>query len=388
VNGELDHDNFSPGQSFGRYVLIHRVGRGGMGDVWKARLTSGGGGVTTYFAVKVLRQSVGSSRALTMQMDEARVISMIRGIHVARLVEVITQQNAVALVMEWVDGVPVSRALAQLGTFPLGIALRIASDACTGLHAAHELTDENGSTLDVVHRDVSPQNLMVDREGATRVIDFGIARFRGRTTPETRSGVSGKVRYMSREHASGEVVDRRTDVFALGVVLYEMLSGELPFGKRSDVQILRALVSAVPPLALPSQIPSPIRTLVNRALSHNREKRFSTSLLMREAIESAMRECDLVTDGANVAEFVRPIRTLAMATQETAAQQIAPENTVVIPTPSIAPAQDGRTMRLQLESQTQAPMPQQKSAPSRWVVTVAVAAVVALLIISAIALHR
>jgi hypothetical protein len=298
------HDHRKPGMRLGRYQLLQRIGRGGMGEVWQARLMSFG--VETQFAIKILHGE-GDQRDRTLLLDEARMISRIRGAHVVSLVEIVEVDNMLALVMDWVDGIPLTVAQKAGQPLPLGIALRIVADACTGLHTAHELKDDDGRLLEVVHRDVSPQNLLIDRNGTTRVIDFGIARSRARLAQDTLEGVSGKVAYMSHEHAHGYPVDRRTDVFALGVVLYQSLTGHLPFGETSDMAILEALGQKKAFAPLSASIPLSVANVLKRALAHDKGKRFASALAMKTEIEATMVDCSAVTDAADVARFLQSL---------------------------------------------------------------------------------
>src|SRR6185295_13891899 len=159
------------------------------------------------------------------------------------------------LVMAWVDGdalSKLSRVVEKTGELiPLRIVLRILADACAGLHAAHELCDTAGVSLGVVHRDVSPQNILVNTKGIIKVIDFGVAKARDRHADETSSGIlKGKIQYMAPEQAVGKPVDRRADVWAIGAILYRMLSGRAPFEAENQLATLHLLSSGVPPAPL------------------------------------------------------------------------------------------------------------------------------------------
>ena len=317
----------------GRYRLVRRIGRGGMGEVWLAAIDNPHG-VQSQFALKVLHPEIlerPGHRA--MLVDEARIASRIQSPHTVRVIELLDDEVGLCIVMEWCDGTPLSRILAD-GPLPLGVALRIAADACAGLHAAHELRSEDGTPLDVVHRDVSPPNLLVDRTGVTKLLDFGIAKARGRVSKETTSGVKGRASYMSLEQAKAGPIDRRADVFAVGVVLYEMLTAEHPFGASDDLGALVALSSKAPPKPLPSSIPGVVATIVKRALSHDPSKRFATAADMRSEIEAAMIDCNVVTDSTEVARVVeaRPsVQRLRAATS--IAPSSVPQGLASVPPP-------------------------------------------------------
>jgi eukaryotic-like serine/threonine-protein kinase len=283
------------------------LGQGGMGVVWKARVP---GPVPTYVALKCLHEE--SSLNAEMHgalLDEARVLVRIRSPHVAQVLEVFEENESVVVVLEWVNGISLAQAISTYANasglgLPLPLSLRIIADACAGLHAAHEVTGEEGQSLGLVHRDVSPQNILIDRSGVTKLIDFGIAKTQGRTSKDTTSAVKGKLAYMSREQAAKEPLDRRADVFSMGVVLYELLTGAHPFSDETDLDLLRALHNRVPMKPLPSTVPSGVATILRRALAHERSDRFATALALRNELESAMQDYDLGLDAPGVAKQV------------------------------------------------------------------------------------
>ena len=212
--------------------------------------------------------------------------------------------------MEYIDGESLARlseVTRKAGVpIPIGVALRLASDAAAGLHAAHELSSD-GVSLHVVHRDVSPQNILVRSTGSAAVIDFGIAKARDRLAEETRAGdLKGKVRYMAPEQALSRPVDRRVDVWALGAVLYELFAGREPFDGGGDIAALQRLIRGERPAELPAHVPEPVRAVIGQALSHDRDRRFSTASALSRALEQAMGLSGLSTSAADVAAFVAP----------------------------------------------------------------------------------
>jgi eukaryotic-like serine/threonine-protein kinase len=291
----------APGSRVGRYELLRLLGRGGMGEVWQARIDASSL-VPTYFALKVLRSGITRTPdARAGLVDEARLAAQIQSPHVVRVVELVEADGALCVVMEWIDGAPLDHLQDEGTALPLGVALRIAADVCAGLHAAHELRNDAGESLELIHRDISPQNILVDRGGTSKLIDFGIAKAKGRLVKETTSAVKGKLAYMSREQAAREPMDRRSDVFALGTVLYEMLTGVLPFPGDSDIALFAALATRTPMQAPPKPLPAPVLAILKRALSHDPAARFATALAMRVELESAMVECSVPTDATDVA---------------------------------------------------------------------------------------
>ncbi len=245
-----------------------------------------------------------------MFVDEARIALGIQHANVASILETGTSTEDPYIVMEYIDG----ESLARLSdvtrkanlAIPISVALRLVADAASGLHAAHELAS-GGEPLHVVHRDVSPQNILIRSNGSAAVIDFGIAKARDRLAEETRAGdLKGKVRYMAPEQALGRPVDRRVDVWALGAVLYELFAGRGPFDGGSDVAALQRLVRGERPAELPAHVPEPVRAVVGQALSHDRDRRFSTTAALARALEQAMGLSGLSASARDVAAFIAP----------------------------------------------------------------------------------
>ena len=206
-----------PGTVLDRYEMLCAIARGGMAHVWLARF-QGKHGFEARVAIKtILPEFAVNPRFQKMFLDEARIASRIDHPNVAKILDLGEQHEVLFLVMEYVDGDSLSRLTHILEknkvALPLGLVLRITSDVAAGLHAAHELTGPDGQNLAVVHRDVSPPNVLIAQNGTVKLIDFGIAKARHRLGEETSSDLArGKARYMALEQASGEPIDRRADV--------------------------------------------------------------------------------------------------------------------------------------------------------------------------------
>jgi serine/threonine-protein kinase len=244
-------------------------------------------------------------------LREARLAA---GIHHANVVDVRDVEvvgDAVQLVMDYIEGASLGDLVRTCATegkpVQPGIAVRIVLDACAGLHAAHELTDDAGRTLGLVHRDVSPQNVLVGVDGVARVTDFGIAKCFETSDPGTsRESLKGKVGYMAPEYVRGETVDRRVDVFALGVVLWEALCGRRLFRGQSDAETLeRVLSSQVPPVSEASPELAPLDAPVARALHRDPAMRFPTTEAMAQELQRAAGPHGLVAGAPEVGRFVR-----------------------------------------------------------------------------------
>lgn len=305
--------SLSPGLKLDRYELLCPIAEGGMATVWIARRTGSKAGFEKLVAIKtILPKYAADVRFQRMFVAEARLASRIEHVNVAQILDVGEQQEMTYLVMEYVDGEALSkvhRALERTGALiPTGILLRIMADVCGGLHAAHELRDEHGVHLGVVHRDVSPQNVLVSRTGIVKLIDFGIAVARDRYGADTNTGqLKGKVRYMAPEHVLGHKVDRRTDIWAAGAVLHHLLSGKPPFEGENEMHTILLLKSAPEPPPLPSEVHPAVAAVTRRALSPAPDDRFSTAAEMQEALEGAMLEANLKTTTVAVAKFLEEV---------------------------------------------------------------------------------
>jgi serine/threonine-protein kinase len=298
-----------PGVRVDRYELLNIVARGGMGEVWVARL-QGKHGFEKLVAIKtILPLYASEERFRRMFLDEAKVAAAIEHGNVAQILDLGEYGDRLYLVMEWIEGDSLgalSRVLhKERVRWPAGVLLRIFADACSGLHAAHELVDACGAPLAVVHRDVSPQNVLVSTRGTVKVIDFGVAKARDRMGEQSTSGLKGKVRFMAPEQAKGNTVDRRADVWAIGATMRYLLTGDPPY-PGDDVGILRAILAGAPPLPLPGNLPPPLREVLGRALSVDRERRFASALEFSRALEATMVKLDCLVTAADVAAFVAP----------------------------------------------------------------------------------
>jgi serine/threonine protein kinase len=299
-----------PGARLDRYELLSLVAEGGMASVWVARLF-GKHGFEKLVAIKtILPKFAEDPKFRRMFLDEAHIAAGIEHTNVARILDLGEEGGVLYLVMEWVDGDSLNktqRLLAQkaVSSLPIGILLRLVADACAGLHSAHELRGRDGALLHVVHRDVSPQNILVSRDGAAKLIDFGIAKALDRTSDDTGSGtLKGKVQYMAPEQAMGNPVDRRADIWAVGAVLHNFFSGKALYEGDGQLAILHQLTSGKPPPALPATVPRPIAQVIDRALRLNPDERWPTAAEMQRQIEKAMTQSGCQTSTSDVAAFV------------------------------------------------------------------------------------
>ena len=300
---------YTAGSILGRYELLLPLAQGGMAEVWAARL-HGTRGFTKLVAVKMIRKGAMDDTQLEqMFLDEAQLASQIQHPNVISTLELGEQDGTLFLAMEWADAEPLSYLLketAESGGIPVPVGVNIIAQACRGLHRAHELCDPDGNLLGVVHRDISPQNVLVTYMGTTKLVDFGIAKATQRSSSMTEDGqVRGKLAYMSPEQARGEPLDRRTDIFAMGILLYVLTTGQHPFKGSHPGETLANLISPtpiMPPWRHDPAYPQALVPVVVKALQKNREKRFETAEEMLDALELAVPDAKGI-DG-EVAKFL------------------------------------------------------------------------------------
>jgi serine/threonine-protein kinase len=297
------------GDRLDRYELLCPIASGGMASVWLARLRAKRG-FEKLVAIKTIKTELVSDPTFQeMFLDEARIASRIIHPNVAQILDLGEQNDILYIVMEWLDGDSLAhiKRLALKGgvKMPLGVSLRIIADVCAGLHAAHQLKERDGELLGVIHRDVSPQNILITTEGVAKVIDFGLAKAKNRSAGPTQTGVvKGKIRYMAPEQVDTKPLDHRVDIWALGMCLYELALGRLPFDDEDDLQVVKRLMSNSPLPPFDVGLPAPIEKVLKRALVRDPNGRFESCSRMRRAIEDAMHSLDLRTSHDDVAEFV------------------------------------------------------------------------------------
>lgn len=334
------------GSLLDRYELVCKLAEGGMAVVWVAR-QRGKHKFEKLVAVKtILPKYLDDGPFRTMFLDEARIAAGIEHTNVARILDLGEEGQSLYLVMEWVEGdslANLGRSLAQQDkAFPPAIYLRVIADACAGLHAAHELVDEHGACLGVVHRDVSPQNILVSKEGHAKVIDFGVAQANDRLTEETAFGtIKGKLQYMAPEQARCQKVTRTADVYAVGAVLYRFFANRFVYAGANQAEVMTKLVTNAAIEPMPSDVPAPLRAVIMKAIANAPDDRYATMMELRAALEEAMVASGLQASTADVAGFVEELmgaRLAARRDRVRAAIQAIDERAPV-PEHTLAPSQ-------------------------------------------------
>jgi serine/threonine-protein kinase len=274
----------------GKYRLIIELAQGGMGCVYLA-VAQGPAGFNKLTVIKELKPSLlDEAGFLEMFLDEARLSARLSHANVVQTNEVGVEHGRAYLAMEYLDGQSLNRVRSRLGkarTLPLAADVRIVAQACEGLHYAHELRDFDGTPLGVVHRDVSPHNIFVTYDGQVKIVDFGVAKALSSSHESTAGVLKGKVAYMSPEQVLGTTVDRRADIFALGVILWESVAGKrLWGGMRTETIIARVMAADVPRLAAVAPDADPrLVAIVDRAMALSMHDRYPTADALRLDLE-------------------------------------------------------------------------------------------------------
>ena len=273
------------GQILGnRYEILEKIGEGGMSEVYKARCNK----LNRFVAVKILKESLANNEEIVEKFKkEATAIAALSDNNIVNVLDVGTQDNINYIVMELVKGKTLKELIVEFGKMNYETAVKIGIQVAKALDCAHK----NG----IIHRDVKPQNILVTEDGVIKVTDFGIAKSSGSKTLTNSSTVMGSAHYFSPEQAKGSFLDVRTDLYSLGVVLYEMTTGRLPFDAESPVTVALKHIQEepIPPKQINSKIPESLNNLILKAMSKDPNKRYQTA---RELINDLQK----IKDDPNV----------------------------------------------------------------------------------------
>lgn len=304
----------------GRYEILGTIASGGMASVHLARAL-GAGGFERLVAVKTMHPHLAKeAEFVAMFMDEARLAARIRHPNVVGTLDIQQDEGGLFLVMEYVEGPSLARMLRALGRnkqrLPIEIGLRVFLDTLAGLHAAHELTGHDGEPLRLIHRDMSPHNVLVGVDGVVRITDFGIARAESRLASTRTGSLKGKTMYMAPEQVKSEPLDRRTDLYAAGAVLWEMLTGERLVRSDSELGMMHQIIEGKfrSPTDVDPEVPEDISRACMRALDRKPDLRYSTAMEFAEAVEKACHASGIVPATPRVVgEFVRKLAVHGVA---------------------------------------------------------------------------
>jgi len=301
------------GSTANSYQILAKLAAGGMAEIFLAR-GEGVAGVERYCVLKrILRERASDVHFVRMFLDEARLAAQLQHPNIAQVYDIGKLGDSFFFTMEYVHGETVRallhRAQGLRRKLPISCVLTIAAGTAAGLHHAHDRLGLDGRALGIVHRDVSPSNLMVSYEGGVKVVDFGVAKAADRAQ-ETKSGtVKGKISYLSPEQCRGKRVDRRSDLFSLGICFWEMLTTERLFKRSSDFENMNAIVTeeTPPPSARRPDVPPEIDQLVLRLLAKSPDDRFQTADELVEAVEAVSARTGSVLSASALGRFVREL---------------------------------------------------------------------------------
>ncbi|NTX13919.1 protein kinase [Myxococcus sp. CA056] len=279
-------------EQFGRYELQSRIGRGGMAETWRAQLLGAAGVTKPVLIKKVLPEFANDEAFVSMFISEARISATLSHGAIAQVFDFGQVDGEYFLAMEYVDGQPLNRIMkralrSNFASLPVPIATYIALEMCRGLHYAHTRADDKGEPLNIVHRDISPDNVLISYEGQVKIVDFGIAKARSLRSFDTAPGVvKGKYLFFSPEQARGEDVDARTDVWATAVVLFEMVCGRLPL-EGPEYVVMHKLHTRQPlprPRDIKPDLPVRLEAILQKALAVKKEDRFESAHAFGDAL--------------------------------------------------------------------------------------------------------
>lgn len=299
------------GESLGKYRLVRRIGLGGMAEVWHARV-SGPGGFTKNLVVKtVLEHHAQNEEFVAQFFDEARLAAMLTHPNVAQIFELGEHHGIFYIAMELVRGQDLQalrkEAVAREKGLPFPILARIICGVCEGLHYAHELNGEDGALLNLVHRDVSPENILVSYDGVVKIVDFGIAKA-SINQVTTKAGLfKGKLQYAAPQRLLNIPIDRRDDIYSLGAVMYKTATGHVPISADSDGAMIKAILDGEfqSPREIEPDVPEELETIILKAMEWDPEDRYQTTREIQRDLEKYIASTGQPVTTHEVSQFMR-----------------------------------------------------------------------------------
>ena len=296
--------------AFGKYTLVAKLAKGGMAEILLARLQGAAGFEKLVCIKRILEHLAEDEQFISMFLAEARIAAMISHPNVCQVFELGEIDGNYFISMEYLEGVPLA-AFRRKDMYPPppdpALVAAFGVQACEGLHHAHELQRPDGSSLDVVHRDVSGQNLFVTTAGVVKVLDFGIAKIQDASMRTTTGAVKGTYAYMAPEQLRGEAIDRRADVFAMGIVMWETLAQEHLFRRDTDFLTFQAIsTDPIPDIRIKRpDVPDPLADAITRAMARDKAERFPTARAFGEALARAVQPLGGAASPATISEEIK-----------------------------------------------------------------------------------
>ena len=302
--------NFQPTR-FGKYLLLEKLATGGMAQLYRAKII-GVEGFEKFIAIKqILPHLAHEEELITSFIDEAKLAALLNHQNVVQIYDFGSMENSYFITMEFLHGKDLrsvnAKAKEKGSPVSLENALYLISKVCAGLDYAHKLKDFQGKSLHIIHRDISPQNIFLTYEGDVKIVDFGIAKAASQSTITQVGMIKGKVAYMSPEQAAGKVIDHRSDIFATGILLYELVAGRRMFQGDDTLQILSKVREAefTPLGTLKGGLPEKLYDIVAKALAKEPEDRYQSLVDMQADIEECIFRLNLRPSGRSMAEYLK-----------------------------------------------------------------------------------
>jgi len=326
-------------ETYGNYQLIKRLAMGGMAQIYLARQQGPEGFEKLLVVKRILPHLAENEEFVRMFLDEARIAARLNHPNIVQIFNLGAQDDSFFIAMEYIHGDDLrkvfKRAERMGQEMPVPLVCRVITEACAGLDYAHKKTDPNGKPLGIVHRDISPQNILLTFEGRVKIVDFGIAKAADQATV-TRSGVlKGKYSYMSPEQAAAQRLDGRSDIFALGIIFYELLTGTRLFKRSTDMATLQAVsdCQVTPPSQVNPKLPADLDPIVMKALARKPEDRYGEALQLQLALEDWLVSHQLPSSSAHLAAFMQELYAERLA-EEARLGEVLVEDDSMAPPPS------------------------------------------------------
>ncbi len=303
----------APGTKLEKYEVLRYLAAGGMAEIYLARSRGLAGFEKVVVLKRILPKIAEDPSVVTMFLDEARLAATLHHPNLVQVYDIGKVDGSYFFTMEYIHGEDLHTVVQRAATAKRGLstqnALFIAAQVAAGLHYAHDKKGADGQPLGTVHRDVSPSNVMITYDGAVKIVDFGVAKAVARQTKTKSGAIKGKVTYMSPEQARGDEIDRRSDVFALGVLLFELTTGTRLFKKEHDYAILSQLLTEDAPLASTRRkgYPPELEGIVSKALQRDPERRYGTAQELQLALEAFAREEKMALSSVPLSAFMKEV---------------------------------------------------------------------------------
>ncbi|MBL4636724.1 MAG: serine/threonine protein kinase [Kofleriaceae bacterium] len=305
----------------GRYQLQKKIAVGGMAELYLAQVSGAGGFQKQVVVKRILPQLAESEELFRMFLDEARIAATLDHPNVIQVYDSCEENGEYFMAMEYLDGTDLRTLRKVLADRELAIpwehAIYVISNIAAGLHYAHEKCDFDGEPLGIVHRDVTPHNIFLTRDGTVKLVDFGIAKAQGRMTETALGTLKGKLAYMSPEQCRGEDIDRRSDIYSLGIILYEITTGRRLYKSTTEYELINEIVDGtIPPPSTLMEYPKLLEKIVLRCLCKSPEDRYPTAQSLQADLEAFAQEHRLMLSTLSFASFIKPLLEEAAAVAE------------------------------------------------------------------------